>query len=146
MTDDSYIHRNTDSDIPSIVLPDMRLHGARWDGHTAQLVPLSDDDDTRATRCRLLLTLKQTVAHSAEICATYDCPVLLVISSSVRETTLQSSTTLRLCTVPLPCSANWEQQMRTNEPHTQGDTSTSLEQKRTGDCSLAVFLGCEWPL
>ena len=143
------IHQNTGSNVPNIILPNLGLHGARWDREAEQISPLSDGEDARGTRCSVLLTLKPS-AHSeitttsTAVCATkksYDCPVLLVTSGSVREATVQSAP--KLCTVPLPCSTNWEQMTRTQELQGQEGQSTSPE--LSNDNCPAVFLSCEWP-
>lgn len=142
------VHQNTDSNVPSIILPNLCLHGARWDREAEQLSPLSDGEDTRGTRCSVLLTLKpsahsESTTTSTAVCATYyDCPVLLVTSGSVREATVQSAP--KLCTVPLPCSARWEQTTRTQELNSQEGLVTSPELSNGKYCP-AVFLTCEWP-
>ena len=143
------VHPYPDSDVPSIILQNLCLHGARWDRQTEQLSPLSNDGEHTSrgpTKCSVLLTLKPspqphseatTIGAGGTCC--YDCPLLLVSSGSVREAMVQSAP--RLCTVPLPCSSgNWPKQQTARTPEGQG-TSPEL----VSDNCPAVFLSCEWP-
>jgi hypothetical protein len=147
------IHQYTDSDVPSIILRNLCLHGARWNRQTKQLSPLSDGEHTSKgpTRCSILLTLNpsrqphseaSTIGGAAAARCCYDCPLLLVTSGSVREATVQFAP--RLCTVPLPCSSgDWPKQQMApaGTPEGQGTSPDEL----TSDNCPAVFLSCEWP-
>ena len=145
------VHPYPDSDVPSIILRNLCLHGARWDRQTEQLSSLGDGEQSSRgpTRCSVLLTLKpspqpHSKATTVGACGTccYDCPLLLVTSGSVREATVQSAP--RLCTVPLSCSSgncSWPKQPTARTPEGQG---TSPEELVSDNCP-AIFLSCEWP-
>ena len=139
------VHHNSDSNAPTIIFSDLYLHGARWDGQTEQLSPLSEGEDTAGgTRCSILITLKQPDFENATtnaVCAAYNCPLLLVISGSVREATVQSAP--KLCTLPLACSPNWDQILARTHCHGQEGQSTPSE--LVGDDYPKVYLSCEWP-
>ena len=136
---------------PSLIFPNLSLHGVSWDEDTSQLCLLSEGEERETTKCSLLLHVTQTDTSSdstgpasspqtqtGDPGRMYDCPLLLLSSGDSLEASLKSSPVL--CSVRLPCSCEWV------EPVAM--TTVACPTQTPIDCnyqSPSMFLSCEWP-